>query len=301
MSDLTSGRIPARPPRVSMLFFGFLPHILLFSALIGAWEAAGAFGLLNEFLVPRPSTVLKSIITLYFVNGSIYRHFFVTLYEAVAGFLIGAMVGISLAVGSALSENFRRYVAPYAIVLNVTPGLALTPIVIAWFGFGISSKIALAAIISFFPVFVNTLTGLMRSDPDRNEMFRSLGATSYQTFIKLRIPDALPVVFAGLKIGMTTALVGAIVAEFAQATEGVGVLMQRYSFALNMGAAIATLLSMSLMGLLLFFLMEFLDDRFVFWRSDSRMAARARRKAKAWARKQAVTSNNNTVQIRRKQ
>ncbi|MGV6871330.1 ABC transporter permease [Pseudochelatococcus sp. B33] len=260
----------------------FLPHLLLFTALVGLWEAAGLMGLLNEFLVPRPSAVMQSIGKLYVVDGTIYRHFFVTLYEAVAGFAIGAAVGIALAVASALNDGFKRYVAPYAVVLNVTPGLALTPIVIAWFGFGWSSKIALAAIISFFPVFVNTLAGLSHTDEDRLEMFRSLRATRLQTFMRLRLPGAVPVAFAGMKVGMTTALVGAIVAEFAQASEGVGVLMQRYSFALDMSAAIATLLSMSVMGLFLFTLMEFLDDRIVFWRHDGRLAAKARRRARIW-------------------
>ncbi|WAJ26379.1 ABC transporter permease [Antarcticirhabdus aurantiaca] len=266
-------------------------HLVIFLGILAAWEAAGRFGLFNDYLVPRPSRIATAIGRLYVTQGAIYWHFFVTLFEAVAGFLVAAAVGIGLAVASALNESFRRYVAPYAIVLNVTPALALTPIVIAWFGFGWSSKIALGAIIAFFPIFVNTLTGLMETDADRHEMFRSLGAKNRQLFWKLRLPAALPMIFAGLKIGMTSALVGVIVAEFTQATEGVGVLMNRYSFQLDMASAIATLLSMSLMGLLLFTLMEILDDRIVFWRRDARMAAvgkaRARR-ALSWRTKPAA-------------
>ena len=183
---------------------------------------------------------------------------------------------------SALSETFKRYVAPYAIVLNVTPGIALTPIIIAWFGFGMGSKIALAAVISFFPIFVNTLTGLIQRDEDREELFRSLGGSERQIFAKLRLPAALPLLFAGLKIGLTTALIGAVVAEFAQATDGVGVLMSRFSFQLNMAASLATLLSMTLIGLILFYSMEFLDDRIVFWRRETRRAAKSRAKTRRW-------------------
>ena len=258
-------------------------HVLLFLALIAIWELAGVVGLFNEFLLPRPSRIVAAIGELYIFDGSIYWHFLVTLFEAIVGFSIGAGTGIALAVGSALNDAFRRYIAPYAVVVNVTPALALTPIVIAWFGFGWSSKIALAAIICFFPIFVNTLSGLLQTDDDRSEMFRSLGASHTQTFWKLSVPNALPMVFAGLKIGMTTALVGVIVAEFTQATEGVGVLMQRYSFMLDMPAAVATLLSMSLMGLMLFSITEILDDRVVFWRRDTRMAAVAKKRAAAWA------------------
>lgn len=270
-----------------------LLHLGIFAVLIAIWESVIAAGLMNEFLLPRPSRIAAAMGQLYFFDGTIYRHFAITMYEAVAGFAIGATIGITLAVSSALSDTFRRYVAPYAIVLNVTPGLALTPVVIAWFGFGWGSKIALAAIISFFPVFVNTLAGLTQSDADRLEMFRSLGASKLQTFWKLNVPCALPVALAGLKIGMTTALIGAVVAEFAQATEGVGVLMQRYAFSLNMAAAIATLLSMSLMGLILFSLMELVDDRVVFWRRDARMAAISKKRASAFARENTAQAKNN--------
>lgn len=270
-----------------------LPHLGIFVALILLWEVATAWGLTNSFLLPPPSRIFGAIGTLYFLEGTIYWHFLVTMYEAVAGFAIGATVGISLAVASALSEPFRRYIAPYAIVLNVTPGLALTPIVIAWFGFGWGSKIALAAIISFFPIFVNALAGLRHRDADREELFLSLGGTPLQRFWKMQVPAALPLVFAGLKIGMTTALIGAVVAEFTQATEGVGVLMQRYSFRLEMAMAIATLLSMSLMGLTLYTIMEILDDRLVFWRRDTRMTRVSQRRAAAWKYADRMRNNEN--------
>lgn len=260
-------------------------HAAALLGLFAVWQLSAVLGLLNEFLVPRPTSVAASFVDMYWHTGAIYHHLFVTLCETLGGFAIGAGVGIALAVASALSGTFRTYVSPYAIVLNVTPGLALTPLVIAWFGFGWGSKIALAAIVSFFPVFVNVLTGLTESGGEREEMFRSLGATHLQIFRKLKVPQALPVAFAGLKIGMTTALVGAIVAEFAQATEGIGVIMQRYSFSLDMGSAIAALLSMSLLGLLLYGLLELADARLVFWRDAGRLDARARRRRAAMTRR----------------
>ncbi len=268
-----------------------LPHLGVFATLIALWEGASVAGWTNSFLVPRPSGIAAALADLYVFEGTIWRHFFITLYETVAGFLIGATVGISLAVASALNARFRRYASPYAVLLNVTPGLALTPIVIAWFGFGFSSKIALAAIICFFPIFVNTLTGLTRVDPDREELFRAIGASRLQVFLKLQLPAALPVTFAGLKIGMTTALIGAVVAEFAQATAGVGILMQRFSFALDMASSFATLASMSLMGLTLFTIMEILDDRIVFWRRDARMAAVSRARAASFVVRCGETRN----------
>lgn len=278
MSDLpiSSGQ------RFLFRLLDILPHLLLFLFIIGVWELAIATGVITSIIVPAPSKIVVAILELYVTKGTIYSHFFITLTESVLGFLAGAAIAITLAVCSSLSDPFKRYVAPYAIVLNVTPGIALTPIVIAWFGYGMGSKIALAALLSFFPIFVNTLTGLIQYDEDREELFRSLGASNFQVFRSLRLPASLPLLFAGLKIGLTTALIGAVVAEFAQATSGVGVLMSRFSFQLNMAASIATLLSMTVIGLLLFYSMEILDDRIVFWRRDARMTARSRKQARAW-------------------
>lgn len=259
-----------------------LPHLGLFAVLLCLWEAAVAFGFITSIMIPQPSAIGGAIVELYVTKGTIYKHFFITLTEAVVGFTIGAAIAVSLAVCSSLSETFKRYVIPYAVVLNVTPGIALTPVVIAWFGYGMGSKMALAAILCFFPIFVNTLTGLVQIDEDREELFRSLGASNRQIFSKLRVPAALPLMFAGLKIGLTTALIGAVVAEFAQATDGVGVLMSRFSFQLNMASSIATLLSMTVIGLLLFYTMEFLDDRIVFWRREGRRAAASRARARRW-------------------
>lgn len=259
-----------------------LPHLGLFAVLLCLWEAAVSFGVITSIMIPQPSAIGGAIVELYVTKGTIYKHFFITLTEAVVGFAIGAAIAITLAVSSSLSDSFKRYVIPYAVVLNVTPGIALTPVVIAWFGYGMGSKMALAAILCFFPIFVNTLTGLVQIDEEREELFKSLGASKAQIFAKLRVPAALPVMFAGLKIGLTTALIGAVVAEFAQATDGVGVLMSRFSFQLNMAASIATLLSMTVIGLLLFYTMEFLDDRIVFWRRESRRAAASRARARRW-------------------
>ena len=271
---------------------GLLPDLALFAALVALWELAVATGVIATIMIPRPSAIAGAIIELYVTQGTIWRHFFVTLTEAVVGFAIGAAVAVGVAVMSSLYGPFRRYVTPYAIVLNVTPGIALTPVVIAWFGFGMGSKIALAAILCFFPIFVNTLTGLTQVDEDREELFRSLGASNAQVFAKLRVPGALPLFFAGLKIGLTTALIGAVVAEFAQATAGVGVLMSRFSFRLDMASSLATLLSMTVIGLLLFYTMELLDNRIVFWRRDSRREAASRARARRWRKARGARDAN---------
>lgn len=263
-----------------VILFRLVIHLGIFVAFITVWEWASRTGRLNDLIMPGPSAIADAFYRMYFVTGEIYWHFFVTMFEAVAGFTIGGLIGLGLAISAALNLTFRRYIAPYAVALNVTPGIAVTPIFIAWFGFGWSSKIALGALIVFFPIFVNTLSGLLRVDRETQDLFRSLGARKSQVFFKLMLPDAAPMIFAGFKVAITTALVGAIVAEFSSATEGIGILMQRYAHRLDIAASIAVLLSMSLMGLLLYTLMEVADRRIVFWQHDDRLDPVGRRRRK---------------------
>lgn len=298
MSDVAKAQVPAGGTDrltgwASPVFLRRLAmHILIFVLITGVWEWAGRTGRLNDLIMPAPSAIGEALWRMYFVTGEVYWHFYVTMFEAVAGFVIGGSIGLALAIGAALNKTFRRYIAPYAVVLNVTPGIAVTPIFIAWFGFGWSSKIALAALVVFFPIFVNTLSGLLRTDRDTSEMFRSLGASKSQMFFKLMVPDASSMIIAGIKVAITTALVGAIVAEFASATEGIGILMQRYSHQLEIASAIAVLLSMSVMGLLFFTFAEVLDSTVVFWNSEKRLQAvseRRRRRIMAWRPAQKAT------------
>jgi hypothetical protein len=140
-----------------------------------------------------------------------------TLWESVAGFLLGSALGLALAIPSGLWPIMRQMLGPYAVALQVTPRIAIAPLIIAWAGFGYSSKIWIAAIIAFFPVYVNALTGILTVDEDEREMFRSLGASRWQTFVHLMVPGSLPVLFAGLKTAAGLSLVGAVVGEFISA------------------------------------------------------------------------------------
>src|SRR5690606_16183845 len=256
--------------------------VLIFGALMAAWEAASHLGWMDPLTTPRPSEIVRSIVTIYIDQKNVYWHFFVTFVEAMAGFAIGSAAGIGLAIAAGLNEPFRRYIQPYVLVPQVTPRVALTPILIAWLGFGWSPKIAIAALICFFPPFVNTVTGMLSVDEDAREMFRSLGATKSQIFWKLQLPSSMPVIMAGLKIAMSLALAGAIVGEFLSANQGMAVLIHRYSYSLNMSSSFAVLLSLTALGFVLFKTAEFADSRIVFWTHDERLAAVGRRRAARW-------------------
>ncbi len=280
-NDSFAGVVDTGTPR-GVVLGRIARHLALFLGIIAVWEASSAYGLVDLLIMPRPSSIVVALWDMLFVRGNAWYHMGITLWEALAGFVIGSVVGILLAVAAGLSETFRRYISPYVIVLQVIPRIALAPIIIAWLGFGTSPKIAIGALICFFPPFINTLTGLINIDEDAHEMFRSIGAKKSQIFFSLMLPSAMPIIMAGLKAAISLALIGAIVGEFISAGEGMGVLMQRYSFALNMAASFAVLVMLTVVGYLLFMAMEKVDDHLVYWRNDARMAAMSRKRAKAW-------------------
>jgi NitT/TauT family transport system permease protein len=257
----------------------FLAFIVLLWK-IALWEE-----MISTTVIPHPEDVVSSFVDLVF-SDLIWDDVAATLWESVAGFVLGAVLGLALAIPSALSNTMRKMLHPYAIGLQVTPRIAIAPIIIAWAGFGYNSKIWIAAIIAFFPVYVNALTGILTVDEDSREMFRSLGASKWQTFMRLMVPSSLPIMFAGLKTAAGLALVGAVVGEFISAQRGLGVLVQQFSYQLAVDDAFAIIVVLMIMGLLLYGLMEWIERVTVFWLHDKRLVARTKRRAARAAKKQ---------------
>jgi NitT/TauT family transport system permease protein len=254
------------------------PPLLFLAILIGIWELALAVDYVSESILPHPKDI---VVSFYELVGSefVWDDVGATLWESVAGFALGAALGLALAIPSGLSPIMRQMLNPYAVALQVTPRIAIAPLIIAWAGFGYNSKIWIAAIIAFFPVYVNALTGILTVDEDAREMFRSLGASRWQTFTHLMVPGSLPIMFAGLKTAAGLSLVGAVVGEFISAERGLGVLVQQFSSQLAISDAFAVILMLMFLGLLLYGAMEWLERATVFWLHDARLVARSRRRA----------------------
>ena len=257
-------------------------HLAILLSLLAILEVVTRAGVVDELLFPSPSAILASFVRIYFVQGNVWWHLWVTMAQVLAGFFVGASVGMILAVMAGMSRALRRYMKPYVVILEATPRIAIGPLVIAWFGFGFESKLVIVTLVSFFPPFVNTLTGILTTDEERMQMMRSLGATRSQMFRKLMLPGMMPIVMAGIRLAMASALGGALVAEFISANEGMGVLMNRYTFALNMPSAFASLLTLSIVGFLLYRTMEIIETKTVFWTNDAEMQKVTRRRAAAW-------------------
>lgn len=267
----------------------------VFAAVLFFWWLAADQEWVSPRILPPPLGVVDAFWNLV-TTGILLDNLGVTLWEVTAGFVLGSLGGFLIAVGAALSASFRQVVTPYMVALQVTPRVAIAPLLFIWLGFGATPKIVLAATICFFPVFINTLTGLLIVDDGELELFRSLRAKRRQEFFRLRLPSAMPVIFAGLKTAISLALIGAIVGEFVSAEEGLGLLIQRFSFQLNTEAAYAVLFTLTLLGLVLYGIMELLDRYFVFWTRDDRMLRRTNRMEMKYQRYLAKSGKSRTSQ-----
>lgn len=235
--------------------------------LLSVWEVVTRADLVNRIILPAPSEIAGALFkigrTAYFWEATL-----VTVQETVYGFLLGCVAAWVIGMGIGMSLTFRRIVYPLAIAFQNMPRVALAPLFLVWFGFGLTSKVVMAAAICFFPLLIAVVVGLETVDRDARTLMRSLGASRWQMYYKLSLPSSLPFFFAGLKTAMTLALTGAIVAEFVGASDGMGVLIQTYNFQLNVAEGFATIFVLMVIGLLLFGLMEWLDRKFVFWQAD---------------------------------
>jgi NitT/TauT family transport system permease protein len=244
-----------------------LASVLVLVATVAAWAAASEAELVDPVIVPAPAEIWQGLRELL-TSSFLLRHLWATTYETVLGFLIAAAASMVLAVILTNWGFVRDVFYPYLVVFQILPKVALAPIFIAWLGFGAASKVVLAAAIAFFPMLINTMVGLASASEGSILLMRSLVANRWQMFRRLTLPSALPNVFAGLKTSLTLALIGAIVAEFEGAEYGLAVLLKSYSFQFRMGRVYAVLLILSALGIAMYGLIELLERRVCFWRSQ---------------------------------
>jgi NitT/TauT family transport system permease protein len=240
--------------------------IITFGIFLVGWSLLIWAGSLSPLIFPSPSAVLNIIVQ---KSGYLLFHTSITGLEAVLGFLLGSSTGFALATLFIFSRLAEQALYPYAIAIKAIPLVALAPIIVTWSGTGLISKVILAAIIAFFPVLVNSLDGLQSIEPEALELFQSWSASQWQIFVKLRIFHALPAIFAGLKISSSFAIVGAVVAEFTGAEQGIGFVIKQSSYYLETDLTFASIIFSSLIGLTFFALITLLEKRIVFWQTES--------------------------------
>lgn len=266
--------VPAKPSAWSelredpALYLRARPQALLiplvFVLVVGSWEWAVRAWSIPPYLVPAPSTVGGALVR--GVRSGLYlSNFCVTLSEALLGFVIAGVAGIMLGAVIAQFRVVEQTFYPYLVALQTLPKIAIAPLIIVWFGFGISSKIIVAATVAFFPVLVNVIVGLKTIDPAKLDLMRSLRASRWQTFRLVTFPNALPFVFAGLDIAIVFSVLGAIVGEFVGAQSGLGNLILQFNFSLDIAGVFAVLILLSVMGVALHLIMQAVQKRVIFW------------------------------------
>ncbi|MFB9951934.1 ABC transporter permease [Rhizobium puerariae] len=234
-----------------------------------AWEAAVRLLDIPAFFLPRPTEVAAAL-----VRGAplFVPHLWVTLLSTVISFLIATALGIVLGTLVAEMPTFRRLLLPLLIALQSMPRIALAPIIIVWFGFGISSKIVLGAFTAFFPVFLNVMHGMSTIDNDQLALMRTLKASRLQTFVRIKIPTALPFILAGTNIALIFAMLSVIVAEFVGSSSGMGYLILNQSNQMDTTGVFASVFILSVVGLMFHYGLQFLRNRLLFWSAGSEIA-----------------------------
>jgi NitT/TauT family transport system permease protein len=242
----------------------FMLRLGLLAAVLAAWELLVRLLEVPAYILPTPTNIF---IALYrgIANGLYLEHIWITLTETFLGFLLGTTFAFVLGVAVALSRRVEYFLYPFIVMFQSMPKVALAPLIIVWFGLGLTSKVVNAALVAFFPLMVNTIVGLRSADEDRVNLMKSLAATRGQVFWMLQLPNALPYIFAGLEIAMIFALIGAIVAEFVGAQSGLGMLIQSMNFTMDVAGQFSVLLILSMIGLLLNSMVSEIRRRVLFW------------------------------------
>jgi NitT/TauT family transport system permease protein len=243
--------------------------LLGIAILLAAWEIAVLWLKVPPYILPSPARVCAALWSGLAVPvtspSGFYLPLAATMTNAASGFVIGVLLG--LAMGSLMAE-FRaveRLVMPYAFALQTLPTVAIAPLIVIWCGFGDGSKITMAALLAFFPLMVNTFTGIRTTDPERLALMRALSATRIETYRFVKLPSAAPYIFAGLDMGMVYALLGTLVAEFLGAQSGIGVAIVQAQAVSDVASVFAALVLLGLIGIGLHLTIRAVEHRVIHW------------------------------------
>jgi NitT/TauT family transport system permease protein len=241
--------------------------MILLVVFIGGWELIVRTFAVPNLILPAPSAIWLALLATVAKHG-FWQHVGVTLAETLGGFALGSSTGFVIGALVAQFRLLERTLYLYIIAFQAIPKVAIAPILLIWFGYGMASKIVITATIAFFPLLANTITGLRAAPADQIEMLRGFTATPAEVFRMVRIPQALPYIMVGLDVAMVLSVTGAIVGEFVGSQQGIGYLILQRTSDLNMAAVFALLLVLALIGIGLHLIIKVLQRRIVFWMDE---------------------------------
>jgi NitT/TauT family transport system permease protein len=240
------------------------------AVLLGVWEGWVRIFDVKEFILPPPSAIADEAVNQWRLLLEATK---VTLIEVLLGFALSVVVAIPIALMIVFSKFLRSVLYPLFVAGQAIPRIAIAPLMVLWFGLGTEGKVVMAFSIAVFPLLINTVVGLQSIDRETLYVVRSMGAGPLQSFFKVRLHAALPSIYAGLKIAVTLAVIGAIVGEFVGSREGLGYLVIVGQGTLNTRLIFASVLLMALMGIVLFYALEILERITIHWYYAARAAA----------------------------
>jgi NitT/TauT family transport system permease protein len=250
-----------------LLLSVWMRPVLLILILLILWDLTIRIFRIPPYLIPAPEAVVKQL----FVEWPrLWRESLVTTYATLGGFALSVAFGIPMALMIAYSRTIESFVYPLLVFSQSVPKIAIAPLFVVWFGFGIVPKIIAAFMLGFFPVVVSTVVGFKSVDPDMLDLARSMRASRLATFVRISLPQALPSIFAGLKVSVTLAVVGAVVGEFVGSNSGIGYLLQIANGNFDLPLMFAALTVLSAIGVLLFVAVDLVERWMIPWHASQR-------------------------------
>jgi len=240
-----------------------LRPVLFLIAVVIVWQLYVDLFKVPTFILPTPWKVGAALAENFWL---LMDNTYITMYETILGFVMGAVVAIASAVAIVHSNLLRTTLLPAMVAFQAVPKVAVAPILAVWFGIGLESKIVMSLLIAYFPIVVNTAAGLEFVHPDLLDLVRSMKATQWQIFLKIRLPHSLPLMLEGFKIAMPLAVVGAIIGEFVSAENGLGVVLLISTHLLNMPLFFAALIVVTVISILLYVVVLVMERGLIRWR-----------------------------------
>lgn len=242
-----------------------LAGILVFLAV---WEVGVRVLKVPPYLMPPPSSVAQVMVQDF---NKLVFHGWVTTYEMLLGYALAVGVAVPLAIAITASQRFDRFVTPQLLFFQVVPKVAIAPLFLVWFGVGTTPKVLVAFLISFFPIVIDAAVGLRSMSSEMRDLARSMGASRWQVFAQFRLPTSLPYLFSGLKVAATLAVAGAVVGEFVGADKGLGYLLLVTNSNMETALMFATIVALTIIGLVFFYAVEFLEQLLIPWHVTHRV------------------------------
>lgn len=240
----------------------WFPPLGLITTILLAWQIAATILQVPKWLLPSPIDIAGALIT---SSELILGHAWVTLQEVVIGFIISLVTGVALAIAIAYSRTLERAIYPFVIASQTVPVVAIAPILLIWFGYGLLPKVIVVALICFFPICVNMVDGLRSVDPELVSLMRTLGSTRWQIFTKAQFPASLPFLFSGTKVAIAVSVIGAVIGEWVGASAGLGYFMVRSASQFQTARVFAAIVVLSAMGISLFALASIAERYLLPW------------------------------------